>query len=228
MKIHKKAKFKKRVYLLLAVLVVVLAVVIAVFTLLLHRPAYYKPLDFGNSKEVSVYLTHELLPELYNGAQQQEPFNLVVTESGINDIVARLEWPKKFGNVEFSAPMVLFLPNSIILMGTLFLDGSEFIIAIAVEPKLDAAGLLNLQVMSVKIGAVDITPIAAALAKRIYQQRIATKGIDTKNLWAQVMQSLLHGKAFEPIFNIADKKVRVEKIKIEQKKLTVRLSPVLD
>ncbi len=228
MKIHKKTKLKKRVYLLLAVLAVVSAVLIVVFTLLLHRPAYYQPLDLAHSKEVSLYLTNELLPELYNGAQRQEPFNLEVTQNGINDIVARLEWPKKFGSIEFSAPMVLFLPNSIILMGTLFPDGSELVVTIAAEPKLDAAGLLNLQVANVKIGAVDITPLAGLLAERIYKQQFATKGIDTKNLWAQVMQSLLHGKAFEPVFKIADKKVRVEKIIIEQKKLTVRLAPVFD
>jgi hypothetical protein len=97
LKAHKKAKFKKKVYLLLTVLAVVSAIAVIVFALLLHRPAYYKPLDFADSKEVSLYLTNQLLPELYNGAQRQEPFNLVVTQSGINDIVAHFKWPQDFG-----------------------------------------------------------------------------------------------------------------------------------
>jgi hypothetical protein len=39
---------------------------------------------------------------------------------------------------------------------------------------------------------------------------------------------LLDGKPFRPVFKIVDKKVRVEKITIEQKKLTIRFVPVFD
>jgi hypothetical protein len=228
LKAHKKAEFKKRVYLLSAVLVVISAIVVIVFALLLHRPAYYKPLDFANSKEVSLYLTNQLLPELYNGAQLQEPFNLVVTQSGINDIVARFEWPKEFSSIRFSAPMVFFVPDSIVLMGTVFLEGAEFVGTVVAEPGLDAEGLLNLQVVSVKIGAVDITPLARVLARRICQQQFAAAGIGAEDVQAQVAASLLDGEPFKPVFKIEDKKVRVEKITIEQKKLTIRLVPVFD
>jgi hypothetical protein len=228
LKAHKKAKFKKRVYLLLTVLAVVSAIVVIVFALFLHRPAYYKPLDFADSKEVSLYLTHQLLPELYNGAQLQEPFNLVVTQSGINDIVARFEWPKEFSSIRFSAPMVFFSPGSIVLMGTVVLEGAEFVGTVVAEPGLDTEGLLNLQVVSVKMGAVDITPLARVLARRICQQQFAAAGIGAEDLQAQVAASLLDGEPFKPVFKIEDKKVRVEKITIEQKKLTIRFVPVFD
>jgi hypothetical protein len=228
LKAHKKAEFRKKLYSLLIVFGVVSAVVIVVFALLLHRPAYYKPLDFADSKEVSLYLTNELLPELYNGAQLQEPFNLVVTQSGINDIVARFEWSKEFGSIRFSAPMVFFAPDSIVLMGTVFLEGAEFVGTVVAEPGLDTEGLLNLQVVSVKIGAVDITPLARVLAKRIGQQQFAAANIGAEDLWAQAAASLLDGEPFKPVFKIEDKKVRVEKITIEQKKLTIRLVPVFD
>jgi len=228
LKAHKKAEFRKKLYSLLIVFGVVSAVVIVVIALLLHRPAYYKPLDFANSKEVSLYLTNELLPELYNGAQLQEPFNLVVTQSGINDIVARFEWPKEFGGIRVSAPMVFFSPDSIVLMGTVFLEGAEFVGTVVAEPGLDTEGLLNLQVVSVKIGAVDITPLARVLARRICQQQFAAAGISAEDVQAQVAASLLDGEPFKPVFKIEDKKVRVEKITIEQKKLTIRLVPVFD
>lgn len=228
MKVRKKAKSKKKVYLLLIVLVVVSAMVIAVFALLLHRPSSYKPLDLAHSKEVSPYLTHEFLPELYNGAQLQEPFNLVVTQMGINDIVARFDWPKEFGSVSFSAPMVFFAPARIMLMGIVSLKGAEFVATVVAEPSLDAEGLLNLQMVSVKIGAVDITPLAAVLARRIYQQRFSADNINAEDLRAQVLASLLEGQPFEPIFKIEDKKVRLEKITLEPEKLTIRLAPVFD
>lgn len=228
LKIHKKAKFKKRVYLLLIVLAVVSAIVIAVSALLLHRPSSYKPLDFAHSKEVSLYLTHQFLPELYNGLQYQEPFNLVVTQRGINDIVARSGWPQKFDGVSFSAPMVLFVPARVVLMGTVSIKGAEFVGTVIAEPRLDAEGLLNLQVVSVKLGAVDITPLAGVLAKRIYQRGFAATGIDTEDFWARVTASLLNGEPFEPVFKIEDKKVRLEKITLEPEKLTIRLIPVFD
>jgi len=230
LKAHKKAEFKKRVYLLSTVLVVISAIVVIVFALLLHRPAYYKPLDFADSKEVSLYLTNELLPELYNGAQLQDPFNLVVTQSGINDIVAHypFEWPQEFGSIRFSAPMVFFAPDSIVLMGTVVLKGVEFVVTVVAEPSLDAKGLLNLQVVGVKMGAVDITPLAGVLAKRICQQQFAAANIGAEDLQAQIAASLLDGEPFKPVFKIEDKKVRVEKITIEQKKLTIRLVPVFD
>lgn len=228
LKVRKKARSKKRVYLLLAVLAVVLAIVIVVFALLFHRPFSYKPLDLTNSKQVSVYLTHELLPDLYNGVQYQEPFELVVTQSGINDIVARFNWPQQLSGVEFSAPMVFFAPDSIVLMGTVLLEGAEFVATVIAAPELDAEGLLNLQVVSVKLGAVDITPLAGVLAKRICRQQFADKGINAEDLWAQMAESLLNGEPFEPVFEIVDKKVRVEKITIKQKKLIIRLVPVFD
>jgi hypothetical protein len=228
LKAHKKAKFKKKVYLLLIVLAVVSAVVVVVFALLLHRPVYYKPLDFADSKEVSLYLTNQLLPELYNGAQLQEPFSLVVTQSGINDVVARFEWPQEFGSVKISAPMVFFAPDSVVVMGTVVMEGAEFVGTVVAEPSLDAEGLLNLQVVSVKMGAVDITPFARMLAKRICQQQFAAAGIGAEDVQVQIAASLLDGEPFKPVFKIEDKKVRVEKITIEQKKLTIRLVPVFD
>jgi hypothetical protein len=228
LKAPKKTKFPKKVYSFLMVLAVVAAVAIVVFGLLFHRPAYYKPLHFTGSREVSLYLTNELLPELYNGAQLQEPFELVVTQSGINDIVARFKWPQEFGSIRFSAPMVVFSPGSIVLMGIVSMEGAEFIGTVVAEPALDAKGLLNLQVASVKIGAVDITPLAIVLVRRICQQRFAETGIGAEDMQAQVAASLLDGEPFRPVFKIEDKKVQVEKITIEQKKLTIRFVPVFD
>jgi hypothetical protein len=228
LKVRKKAEFKKRVYLLSAVLVVISAIVVIVFALLLHRPAYYKPLDFADSKEVSLYLTHQLLPELYNGAQLQEPFELVVTQKGINDAVARFEWKGEFESIRISSPMVFFAPDSIVLMGTVLMEGVEFVVTVVAEPSLDAKGLLNLQVVGVKMGAVDITPLARVLAMRICQQQFAAANIGAEDLWAQAAASLLDGEPFKPVFKVEDKKVRVEKITIEQKKLTIRLVPVFD
>jgi predicted DsbA family dithiol-disulfide isomerase len=113
-------------------------------------------------------------------------------------------------------------------MATVVMDGAEFVGTVVAEPRIDAEGLLNLQVASVKMGAVDITPLAMVLARRISRQQFADADISAEDVQAQVAASLLDGKPFKPVFEIEDKKVRVDKITIEQKKLTIRLVPVFD
>jgi hypothetical protein len=113
-------------------------------------------------------------------------------------------------------------------MGMVTLEGAEFVVTIIAEPNIDSKELLNLQVLKVKIGAVDITPLAGVLAKRIYQQHFANKKIDKKNVWNKMLVSLVNGQPFEPVFKVEDKKVRAVQIAIEQKKLTISLVPVFD
>lgn len=228
MKKRKKRKFKKRYWLLID-----LAIAIVIFALLLHKPGRYKPPDIavGNRRQVSPYLTHELLPQLHNGAQREEPFDLVVTQKGINEIIAWSKWPKEAEGVRFSAPVVFFAPDSIELMGTANMKGVDLIITVVAEPGLDEEGLLNLHVAKVKIGAMNITPLARMIAKRMYAQRLATVPIDTEDLGAKIAGSLLNDEPFEPVFDIAEifesenKKLRVEKITIMQEKLILRLVP---
>jgi hypothetical protein len=99
------------------------------------------------------------------------------------------------------------------------------------KPRLDEEGLLHLRVEKVKIGAMNVTPIARLMAKRMYNERLATVNVDTENLRARIAASLLIDEPFEPVFNIkdifddVDKKVRIEKINMAQKKLTLRLVP---
>lgn len=230
LKTRKKKKFKKRYWLLID-----LAVAIVIFALLLYRPARYKLPDVAptgnNQKEISPYLTNVLLPQLYNGAQRQEPFDLVVIQKGINETIARFQWPRESNGVILSAPTVFFVPESIILMGTANIKGVDIVVTVVAKPSLDEEGLLNLHVAKVKIGAMNITPVAKLLAKRMYAERLATIPIDTENLRAKIAGSLLNDEPFEPVFNIkdifddVDKKVRVEKITITQEKLTIRLVP---
>jgi hypothetical protein len=220
LKIRKKAKFKKVYWLLID-----LAVVAVILILLLYRPARYRPSEPARDKQVSPYLTHELLPQLYNGIQRREPFDLVVIQQGINDAITRSKWPKESEGIRFSAPKVLFVPESITLMGTAVVGGVELVITIVVEPLLDDGGLLNLHVAKIKVGAMNITPLARIIARKMYAQRLAAADVDTETLRARIAASLLNNEPFEPVFEIEDKKVRAKKISITHQKLTIRLTP---
>ena len=231
LKDRKKKKFKKRYWLLLD-----LALAIIILALLFYKPTRYKPsntfMSGNNQNQVSPYLTNVLLPQLYNGAQREEPFNLDINQKGINETIARYKWPRESNGVMLSAPTVYFVPDSIVLMGAASIKGAELVITVVAKPRLDEEGLLHLQVDKVKIGAMNITPVAKLLAKRMYADRVETVPVDLNDLRAKIAASLLNEEPFEPILNVndifedMDKKVRMEKITIAQKKLTIRLVPV--
>jgi len=224
-KIHKKTRRKK----LILWLLIDLAAAAVVFALLIYRPGRYDPADFDSfdheSGQVSPYLTHELSPQVYNNSQRGEPFDLVVTQSGVNEIVAGLGWPKFSEGIMLYAPAVLFVPGSIVLMITANVKGVELIITIELEPKIDEKKMLNLNVVKVKVGAVNITPLARMMGKKMYTERLATLPVDTEALQTKIVASLLNEEAFEPVFSVEDNKVRIEKITVYQEKLTARLVP---
>ena len=225
LKIRKKARFKKLVIWLL----VDLAVAAIIFALLLYRPGRYKPADLGSGSykrgQVSPYLTHDLGPVFNKGVQYREPFELLVTQKGINDIITRGNWPMESEGILLYAPAVLFVPGAVVLMGTADVKGVEFVVTIELEPKIDEQGLLNLHVRKVKVGAMNITPLVKMMAKKMYMQRINALDVDTEAVQTKIAASLLNDEPFEPVFRIDDKKVRIEKITVAKEKLLLRLVP---
>ena len=224
MKKRKKARFKKVCWLLIGLTAAALFFVL----LLLYKPARYDSPDLAYDNQVSPYLTHKLLPELYNNAQLGEPFELVVTEEGMNDVIARSKWPKQSGSVWYSVSEVLFVTDNIVLMGTAAAGGVEFAVTVIAEAAINRNGLLKLQVTKVKIGAINLTTLSKMIAKRIYAGRLDTADTGKKDIRLQIANSILNDEPFVPVFKIEDKKVRAEKIKITKGKLTILLTPVPD
>lgn len=203
-----------------------LAIAAVIIFLLLYKPGGYAPRGPSGGKQVSQYLTNELLPQLYNGVQLGEPFDLVMSEDGINDIIARSKWPKESDSAKILTPQVFFVPDGAVIMGSVVMKGFEFIVTVELRPAFDANGLLNLNVEQVKIGAMNLTPIARITARKMYTQQLAESEVDTENILAKIAGSLLNGEPFEPVFEVEKKKVRIEKINITQGKLTARLIPL--
>ena len=205
---------------------IALAVLLAaVIFLLLDRPSAYVQPEIVADNQVSSYLTHVLLPQLYNGAQRQEPFELVIPQEKIGDIVAVSKWPRQSDGVTFSMPVCFFVPDRIILMAMVSVKDMEFVVTLVAEPSLDRKGLLNLRIAKVKVGAMNITLLAKAVARKMYQERIANTDTDTDDIEAKIVASLLNDEPFEPVFAVEDKKVRIEKVSVGRKKLTIGLVP---
>ncbi len=203
-----------------------LAIATVIIFLLLYKPVRYVPHGPSAGKQVSQYLTNELLPQLYNGVQRGEPFDLVMSEDGINDVIARSKWPKESEGAEILAPQVFFVPDGVVIMGSVVMKGFEFIVTVELRPVFDANGLLNLNIAQIKVGAMNLTPIARITARKMYAQRLSTTEVDTENIFAKIAGSLLNDEPFEPVFEVEKKEVRIEKINITQGKLTARLIPL--
>lgn len=222
-------KKKSRLKRLVIWLFIDLTVVAAVIILLLYRPGRYDPISAAGFKpgQVSPYLTF-FHSAVYNGAQLKEPFDVAVSEEGINDMIARGDWPLENDGVMLYAPAVVLEPGMAVLMGTANLRGMEFVVTIELEPIIDEKGLLNLTVGKLKVGAMNITPIARLIAKKMYADQIAAAPVDKDSWRTKIVASLLNEEPFQPVFPIGDKKnrVRVDKVSIQKGEISLRLIPV--
>jgi len=215
----KKRRFKKRYWLL-----VDLAIAAVIFALLLYTPAGYDPADVGYKPgQIHPYLTY-LSSEIYNNAQLREPFEVVVIESKLNEAI--VSWSQMSDSIIISSPVIHFRPGCIELLVLADMKGVEFVVTIGLEPRIDETGLLNLKVTKVKVGAMNITPLARFVAERMYTQQLMETPIDTGDWRAKVAASLLNGEPFDPVFIVEDKQILLKKITLAEGKLELHLIPV--
>jgi len=232
----KPSKIKSRWKRLAIWLLIDLTVAALVFILLLYRPGRYDPMSPTGFKpgQVSPYLTlfHS---DIYNGAQSGRPFDANLSEEGVNDIIARggldWDWPLEQDGVMLYAPAAVLEPGSLVLMGTANIKGVELVVTIELQANIDQKGLLSLKLGKFKVGAMNITPIAKLMAKKMYTEQVAVANVD-KDAWqTKIIASLLNDEPFEPLFRMPTdrmprKRLRVQKVAIQEGKLSFRLIPV--
>jgi uncharacterized protein YpmS len=221
----KKTKFRK--YLLPAALLV-LVLLMLVLVLTAYRPKRYAPVRVADQNQISPYLTHHLLPAVFNGAQRREPFEVVITQEGLNDIIARFPQPIKLHDITLTDPQVLLTPQKIILMATAGARPVDLVATIELNPIISQQGLLNLHINSVALGAVNITSVAKLIGDKAYLDWLSSTGTEPNNIAAQVCRSLLNDEPFEPVFEFGGSRLRVSKIDVSAAKITVLLTPAPD
>jgi uncharacterized protein YpmS len=204
----------------------ILTLLVLVVILFAHRPARYAPVKVNDVNQVSPYLTNQLIPTIYNGTQIGRPFLVVITQQGLNDIIARFREPFIFENVTLTDPQFLLAPNRIILMATLKTKPLDLFATIELKPAINQNGLMILHVKYISLGLINITKAAISSGNKAYSSWLLSTGNDPNYIAAQICRSLLNDEPFEPIFEIGDKKVRVSKIDIQNEILTIQLTPI--
>ena len=225
-----EVKNKKPIKTILKVLCLVCLVIIVIaailFFLLTRRPAVYQPIDLANSEEISPYLTHYLAPDLYNKLQLDKPFELIVTQDGFNDIIARGEWPATLSGVTFSKPATVINPGQILVMGTIEYVRIPMVVTIDIQPKLHENGLLELNFTQFKAGSIDITRLAKMLTFKIISYEIENAGPDDDIIWlANLSAAVTDNKPFDPIFPIYGEPMRLTGLKLSEGEAILRFKP---
>jgi hypothetical protein len=225
--VKSKKSRRKKLILWLCIDLTVAAVVILV---LLYKPAQYRPVtpppaDDPNGQRVHPYISHELMPTLYNNAQDRKPFTMEIFDKGLNEAIAQTRWRQESGGIKLSSPAIAFTPGRIVLMGTAEIEGADLVVTVEIGPKILEDGRLNLVVDKVKIGGMPITWLARKMAQKTYQEQIDAGGIDADDWRTKIAASLLVGEPFEPVFPVEDKWIRLESFDISQGKATVGFVP---
>jgi uncharacterized protein YpmS len=206
------------------------AVAAVILALLVYKPSRYNPVIAPvpadpNGQVVHPYLHRDLGSKFYNDAQRQRPFEMVVLDKSLNEAIASMSWPRQSEGITLSRPEVLFVPGRIILMGTADIEGARFVVTVELAPQLDEAGSLNLLVEKVKVGAMNITPLAKMVARKMFQERLAQGWVDTEHLGTKIVASLLAQEAFDPVMDVDGRKVRLRSVDVTQGKLTAQFVP---
>jgi uncharacterized protein YpmS len=219
----KNRKLKVYFWLALPLVLVLLA-----FILVTHKPKYYAPLRIADQQQISVYLSNYLMPEIYNNSQLDDPFEVIITEEGLNDIIARWRQPLKFNNITFTDPQAILTQKQIIIMATAQTSFTNLILTISITPAINSSGRLNIHVDEVSLGEASITTLTKSIGKKAFTDWLSLTAAEPNDIVAQVCRSLLYDEPFDPVFKLDDKSLRISKIKLEKKKLTAILLPLPD
>jgi hypothetical protein len=230
LKIKRSKHRKVALHILCVVCAVVVAVIIVCLAMLTHRPRQYQPLPRTTSDEVNPYLTHYLAPQVNNNIQIDKPFEVIVPQKELNEIIADegslgWSWPVKLNGVTFDRPIVIFAPKRVMLMGIVDYAGFPIVVTVIADPALDNRGLLSLNLRKVKAGIINITPLAKVIAGKVFAHQINKH--DTELWLRSLCDALLANKPFEPVFpTYENKDILLTGAEIEQQQLTLRFRPV--
>jgi hypothetical protein len=203
---------------------IVAGVTIGFGILFWYTPRVYRPDLAGDSEGTSLYLTHELGPEFFNQLQLNEPFELIISQDGLNELINQWDWPQQLGEMSFDDPYVIFSEQSILLMSTFSFEGVSSVLSISAFPTMNRYGTLNTNIESVRLGMVPVKTLITRLAQKAFDKNRSRFEQDLKT--AENIQAIIRNEPVDPIFWFPDRWIRITGFSFNNGALSLKLSPV--
>ncbi|MBU1260852.1 MAG: hypothetical protein KKE31_00450 [Planctomycetes bacterium] len=185
-------------------------------------PSYYRTFKSVSDGQVSLYLTNYILPELHNKSQYGRPFDLVISQDGINDIITRHIDANSLQQSGFSDLSVTFKKGRMLLTGKTSYWGFDFVTTAVLRPYIDKKGYFRPGVSKILAGKSGL-PFADEIVKRKILYKLASIS-DDSNI-AGVVGILFGGDKTEPVFTLNHTKLRIEKITVRKREITINFIP---
>ncbi|MBN1816473.1 MAG: hypothetical protein JW828_03880 [Sedimentisphaerales bacterium] len=208
---------------------VVVASLTVLFVLFTHTPGNYRPVQASGSEEVSTYLTHELATGFHNGIDACEPFEIIVRQDKLNQLIVDgtslgWSWPITLHSITFHAPVIQITPTDLTLMGKVDL-GIPIIVTLVGRPRLTDKGFLELNLEKVKAGAVNITGLARNIGGSIMAAEVANLAQDQ---WLKdLSDAFIHNAPYDPVFPVPPYEVYIRLTRVESydQRMILRFEP---
>lgn len=242
----KKRKNRFKVFIFVAASVVLIAVVsgITVYSMMHSRPGGYVAAQPKADGKVSTYLTNDLGPQFFNKIQLDKPFEIVVEQEGLNEILRDnqtlsemfgFSWPIVSDAATIGIPQVSFEEGLLAVICPVTL-GADFIATLEAGPEVNEAGDLVLNIDKIKAGSLNITPLAKKLAMQAAEQSGVMAPADPSDsaavrremkMMRDIVLAAVENKPLVPVFPAGkDRRIRLEHVTIEERVMKLGFVPV--
>lgn len=192
------------------------------FVGLFRTPAHFRTVEIIDDNQVSQYLTNNILPEFYNKSQLGEPFEMIFSEQGINDIVSRQLDGESLKRSGFSDISITFKKGRILLTAKTVYHEIDFIVTVVFKPRVNKKGLFNAGVSKIQAGTSRL-PFAARLMRKKIIYELADSSAESDIVHYAGL--LLSDNKMPPEFSFHHRNFRIEKIIVANQKLIVQFLP---
>ncbi|MBN1788414.1 MAG: hypothetical protein JW806_08470 [Sedimentisphaerales bacterium] len=192
---------------------------------LFMTPPNYRIVEPPADDQPSMYLTNYILPELNNKSQYGEPFEIVFSQQGINDVLMRHIDVNSMKEAGMSDLSVSFEEGRILFVSKTTVRGFTFYPTIVLKPRTDEHGKFFLELTRMQLGNSKV-PFADKIIKEKILESFENLTEDSKD--SDFVKALFNESQAKPVFSVNRNKVSVEGITVEKGRLTAYFMPQSD
>ncbi len=180
------------------------------------------PKTVSNPNEVSMYLTHKIGPDFFNGVSRGDKFTLRLSEVGINDILAHQNWPVAFDGLTIKWAKTRINTNGVEIISSIDIGNIATILRINLSAQIQDDTTLLIRLGKVRAGRLP----AKFILKRVIKRYLANSdGKGTETMQEKLLKSLLLDESFAPKFEFMGSDVLITNIKASKGLLILEIQP---